>query len=516
MSYRLCPVQLPHWTTSMPCTLSLHQYILTDFLLIRLQYRSAKLLTQTANRSRKCLSPKHRKSNWLFEKLGFGLIKVLSIPDRLRMQLVDREELQRYAEEQRQLELDRSLARMTEDQPLWTIDMAFYALSGGGVFQSKYTTGKTLRAEAIRYLARHDAKSLIPLQKAVLQDPSKADGIAKIIPCLQALWFGLQCFSRVVEGLAISLLELNTLAHCVCTLFIYFFWWHKPYDVRVHVLIESSALDHALLIERARTASARQLWRNTLRQIVVTIEELRHDGTMIRITSGTAWADEDQDTHRTHYREGLQLVEVGKSLPGTGFILAHDVTNLVAVHVSRDLLNHWQELWKFRIESQFCDLPEAMVKLVRDDLQWCPPRIRNLDFDGIMDHISSSDVGPVVPAAMILAFALYGGLHLLAWFYRFRTRTEDVLWKASSILAASSGLIMVILHMMDRIDRRSQSRSQTTVSNSVLFCLAMVLLLGILNLTGRSYLVVESFYSVPNSPLSVYQMPTWTAYFPHI
>ena len=40
--------------------------------------------------------------------------------------------------------------------------------------------------------------------------------------------------------MAISLLELNTFAHCISAFFIYIFWWHKPYSVATHVYIEST------------------------------------------------------------------------------------------------------------------------------------------------------------------------------------------------------------------------------------------------------------------------------------
>lgn len=37
--------------------------------------------------------------------------------------------------------------------------------------------------------------------------------------------------NRFAQGLAISLLELNTFGHAACTLFIYIMWWHKPLDI---------------------------------------------------------------------------------------------------------------------------------------------------------------------------------------------------------------------------------------------------------------------------------------------
>ena len=41
-------------------------------------------------------------------------------------------------------------------------------------------------------------------------------------------------------------------------------------------------------------------------------------------------------------------------------------------------------------------------------------------------------------------------------------------------------------------------------------------LLIAVNVLARSYLIVESFVALPNSPASVYQSPRWTVYVPHI
>lgn len=117
------------------------------------------------------------------------------------------------------------------------MDTAFYALSGGAIAFIDDDTS-TLTYKAFSDLAKVDCKSLLPLQRAVLQDPSKASGLAKFITCTQAFWFCSQCIARLSEDMAISLLELNTFAHCISALLIYFFWWHKPYDVATHVYID--------------------------------------------------------------------------------------------------------------------------------------------------------------------------------------------------------------------------------------------------------------------------------------
>ncbi len=73
-------------------------------------------------------------------------------------------------------------------------------------------------------------------------DKSKADGLKKTIVCAQALWFCVQCFTRLAQALPVSLLEVNTFAHAVCTLLIYVLWWHKPLDVEEPTEVEDPRL----------------------------------------------------------------------------------------------------------------------------------------------------------------------------------------------------------------------------------------------------------------------------------
>ena len=67
---------------------------------------------------------------------------------------------------------------------------------------------------------------------------------------MQATWFCIQCITRLTGSLSISLLELNTFAHALCTLLIYLLWWNKPLDVEEPTTINGDNADliPALLI----------------------------------------------------------------------------------------------------------------------------------------------------------------------------------------------------------------------------------------------------------------------------
>lgn len=73
---------------------------------------------------------------------------------------------------------------------------------------------------------------LLPdLSAAFIQEKSKADNVAKTLAILQAGWLVFQCIARAAIHLPLTLLEINTLAHVVCTFIIYFLWWSKPLDI---------------------------------------------------------------------------------------------------------------------------------------------------------------------------------------------------------------------------------------------------------------------------------------------
>ena len=81
-----------------------------------------------------------------------------------------------------------------------------------------------LTPTALRLLADKDPSIFPIISKEQVGDKSKASGSAKAVVCMQASRFCVQCITRLADSLAMSLLELNTFAHAVCTLLIYLLW----------------------------------------------------------------------------------------------------------------------------------------------------------------------------------------------------------------------------------------------------------------------------------------------------
>ncbi|KAF7370038.1 hypothetical protein MSAN_00633800 [Mycena sanguinolenta] len=70
-----------------------------------------------------------------------------------------------------------------------------------------------------------------------IMDKSKGDALSKGIALLQGLWFTLQCLARAHQRLAITQLEVATLAFAVVNVFIWLLWWNKPLDVQWPIVV---------------------------------------------------------------------------------------------------------------------------------------------------------------------------------------------------------------------------------------------------------------------------------------
>ncbi|KAF8217361.1 hypothetical protein K438DRAFT_1954222 [Mycena galopus ATCC 62051] len=63
-------------------------------------------------------------------------------------------------------------------------------------------------------------------------DKSKGDALSKSVAVAQGLWFTTQCLARMHQRLAVTELEVTTLAFAVINIFVWLLWWDKPLDVQ--------------------------------------------------------------------------------------------------------------------------------------------------------------------------------------------------------------------------------------------------------------------------------------------
>jgi len=91
----------------------------------------------------------------------------------------------------------------------------------------------------------------------------------------------------------------------------------------------------------------------------------------------------------------------------------------------------------------------------------------------------------------------------------FLTTAEKVLWRGSSVVLLLSGFLLVL--------------SKCMCNDGGFLCLlvggtvyALLMLLAVFYVVARVCLVVECFAELGHKPQQVFEIPRWTAYWPHI
>lgn len=91
---------------------------------------------------------------------------------------------------------------------------------------------QTLHPDALAFLLREECITTAQLAKLrqVVVDKGKSNVMAKLLVCIQGVWMGMNCLSRKIAGLPLTLLELNVVMHVLCAMTVYACWWKKPHD----------------------------------------------------------------------------------------------------------------------------------------------------------------------------------------------------------------------------------------------------------------------------------------------
>lgn len=131
----------------------------------------------------------------------------------------------------------------------FTLRQAFFVVAGGLAVETKSFHKEqylTITPAGAVELARLGL--LTPVSEDVIDDKTKADLITKLLVCMQAGWFIIQCIARVAQHLPLSLLEIHVLTHVFVALLMYLFWFAKPYDALSPVVVTEPRVVEAVAL----------------------------------------------------------------------------------------------------------------------------------------------------------------------------------------------------------------------------------------------------------------------------
>ena len=139
---------------------------------------------------------------------------------------------------------------------------AFYANMGGFAFYGSYDDNKSTaeepptaeetpfeietnprhtvdipKFEMLIYIMTHFPHVLTNTPEDAIFACSESSNLDKVVLIVQVARFSISCISRLSQHLPLTLLEISTAAHALCTLVTYFVWWYKPMKIAVPTIL---------------------------------------------------------------------------------------------------------------------------------------------------------------------------------------------------------------------------------------------------------------------------------------
>ena len=137
----------------------------------------------------------------------------------------------------------------------WTITHAFFADMGGFVLQTEDFPAFPLTARQLHYLVKEKHVEFPSTNEKDIKHKNKAQSFVRIVTLLQISWFSMNCIGRAAQNLAMTTLELTTLAFIFCTFGSSFCWLHKPMDLETPVILTPATTMSGILARRGDRAN---------------------------------------------------------------------------------------------------------------------------------------------------------------------------------------------------------------------------------------------------------------------
>lgn len=425
----------------------------------------------------------------------------------------------------------------------WTLNHAFYSISGGCAFDfsavehsEKESLPSTLldrvvvAPAGIRFLLDHEPDLIPDIPIEFIKDRSKTDSLSKAILFVQVFWFCINCVSRGLQGLPLSLLEVSTMAHAICTLFTYVIWWSKPSISAEPTII---GVNDRVDVERARSICALMMMCSPRCKVFLAGIVGFHDKAEIQSITLARNIPRPGQYVQPDIHTGQVVMRPGEYLEGTPFGPGR-------LPSRKGLLQRLEgRLTELSIYGKRINLPwyhhprpiDETITLKRKDVErWQLAaqalqtyKLNSIRLDTYVDSDSSLQTTSFVayynlqdlilnlhlPIAILTA--IYGLPHLIGWNASFPTTFEQFLWRVCAIIltcaGTMAGTIAVFMQIMKSLGMFNIGRGVYTLSVTVVTILYMV---------SSVYTVLEALRQLLFLPPQVYQLPAWSNYFPHV
>jgi hypothetical protein len=344
---------------------------------------------------------------------------------------------------------DNTEAQIPFRRNKWTMTHSYWAIMGGIAFDVNgsepfYSSYRplTITENGILLLLQTDPDLLPDVPKSDIRDICKSDTLSRVITCIQAAWF---CVS-IGQQLPLSLLELYTFIHAICTITAYFIWCRKPVGVKRQLFITSDRIRPLLAyMWMASHTSARQYTAEDLEDKDhtheyspasefegITLGMFCEDNETSSVGSNQSTLLEDESTTITVTPKlGLANTNFLENGPPPETTVRRDPAGfaLIATDVRRWRLAYEVSvkytLRKLTIDHAYVTTA-TIPEMFRSPSEWTE--------NNTVAHLTSLFA---IFGLCVLA-SVTGTIYALAWNARFPSRTQRILWRVSSLMVACS------------------------------------------------------------------------------
>ena len=376
-----------------------------------------------------------------------------------------------------------------QDHKGWTRVHGFFAVMGGFVSPD----GKT------KY-SREDLEKLCVCEyplitKDEIQDKSTADSVAKLFALVQTTWFMLQCVARLSQHLAITELELATVAFALLNMITYALWWDKPMDAQCPIRV----------LKKCKHC-----------------QEGRRNGASDKDAAGQTRSPEKNDQIEAHQRDKEPLPNHHSNTTICHPLCQNQDDHLIRFTVvprphggSASSTPPWKGRdWRSSIgRCSWSNIRKPVAATFRMLLGPFNSMMGNGSGDTTFFIVGWKSDGPhenIRYLGSVFIATVFGAIHCMAWSFHFPTRAEQILWRISSLATASiPGVWAIVAPLIGFFLMIYEAHRSDAANFLIVFPL-------FLYAVGRIALLALCLMALRSPPPSSLQTVQWINFLPHV
>ena len=398
----------------------------------------------------------------------------------------------------------------------WTRTHAFFLIMGGFTLHDERGTPlRILEPIELETLSEAGRIEWPSITEAEIQDRSKGDELSKGIVLIQTSWFIFQCIVRGAYKLEVTELEVTTLAFAALTGVIYYLWWNKPLDVRCSVRVD-------LLKDEKEKANLQST--PAVSRVANPVEVSPHISSELNPNRINSQSPPIRDETQTPQQTPIVIsdLESNSQEPSQSY---HDNSTAAPEFQSTRMEQFFSFIrqqcqmhgtvlglaYAFFLYPVFSFLGGFADMLISHSLDDSMPLQVPTFYSPTFTDYSNPEERGSMAVAMFVA-VVFGGIHCVAWAFRFPTLQEKLAWRISAASVTVVPIVIFLIVLVVPILVPSQNWQHLVVAAFALMTYALFPLYVI----ARIALVVLPLIALRALDPPALDDIQWITFLPHI